>query len=434
MKCIQCGTDNTLKDRTGNNGRCKNCQHPFVFEPTTMGTRKVTDPLFAKAIADLSANGTLFFTRKQFLYYLENRLRTRGTLSVGFILFLLIFFNIWATGFIGGILSTVLGGPVWPFWLVPILVNGIFILILYRVSESSQGTYRSRKRAVRSLQVVGGILFIVGIICLVMFDLFLPFVAAVTLGIGAIYLGILQQFKQSEIAQTFVIQSDFPGWVTKWQQVNGSIEKMLPLPREESTPVVIDSDATAYSFDRLVVCDSAPVAQMLIANNFHFENNCAILSITGYPQSIFSTAMEMLRRNPELQVYALHDCSPRGLELLHHLRSSPQWFPDSTIAIIDVGLSPRQVMAVPGMFVQTSADSAAAARQMPAEVRYALSASEIIWLEAGNFVELESFTPKRLIQILNRGIAGSRDLGRDPEGTFLLVGESGGYYMTESFG
>ena len=36
MKCSQCHTDNTLKDRTFNGGRCKNCGHPFVFEPTAL--------------------------------------------------------------------------------------------------------------------------------------------------------------------------------------------------------------------------------------------------------------------------------------------------------------------------------------------------------------------------------------------------------------
>ena len=50
MKCIQCGTDNNLKERTANQGRCSKCNHAFVFEPTTMGAVKITDPFFAKAI------------------------------------------------------------------------------------------------------------------------------------------------------------------------------------------------------------------------------------------------------------------------------------------------------------------------------------------------------------------------------------------------
>ncbi|NJL68354.1 MAG: hypothetical protein HC894_19690, partial [Microcoleus sp. SM1_3_4] len=65
MKCINCQTDNKLKDRTANRGRCKQCNHPFVFEPTSMIGVKITDPMFAKAIADVSVNDTLLFTQKQ---------------------------------------------------------------------------------------------------------------------------------------------------------------------------------------------------------------------------------------------------------------------------------------------------------------------------------------------------------------------------------
>lgn len=36
MKCINCGTDNKLKDRTANQGRCLKCNHLFAFEPTSM--------------------------------------------------------------------------------------------------------------------------------------------------------------------------------------------------------------------------------------------------------------------------------------------------------------------------------------------------------------------------------------------------------------
>ena len=34
---------------------------------------------------------------------------------------------------------------------------------------------------------------------------------------------------------------------------------------------------------------------MLLANNFHFENNCAILSIEGYPPNVFETVRAMLK-------------------------------------------------------------------------------------------------------------------------------------------
>lgn len=41
---------------------------------------------------------------------------------------------------------------------------------------------------------------------------------------------------------------------------------------------------------------------------------------------IFETVMQMLSRNPELQLYTLHDASPRGVSLVHQLRTSSNWF------------------------------------------------------------------------------------------------------------
>ena len=94
----------------------------------------------------------------------------------------------------------------------------------------------------------------------------------------------------------------------------------------------------------MVVCDREEIARILISNNFHFENNCAILTIDGYPQSIFATTMEMLRRNPDLKVYALHNCSPSGIQLIHRLHADDTWFPDLATPIIDAGILPHQIM------------------------------------------------------------------------------------------
>src|SRR4028118_437257 len=77
MECINCQTDNNLKDRRANSGRCKKCNHQFVFEPTYMRGLEITDPMFAKAIADISVNDTLFFTPKQLFYLLEKRSRPK---------------------------------------------------------------------------------------------------------------------------------------------------------------------------------------------------------------------------------------------------------------------------------------------------------------------------------------------------------------------
>ena len=75
MKCVRCGTDNNLRDRTNNQGRCKNCNHPFVFEPSAVTDYRLmfTDPFFAKAINDISDQNRLYFTPKQLFYLLVQK-------------------------------------------------------------------------------------------------------------------------------------------------------------------------------------------------------------------------------------------------------------------------------------------------------------------------------------------------------------------------
>jgi DNA-directed RNA polymerase subunit RPC12/RpoP len=416
MKCIACSTDNTLKDRTGNYGRCKQCGHHFVFEPTSMGTVKVTDSMFQKAIDDLSRNDVLFFTPKQLAYFLDQRIKRKARLpTIGCVtpyIFLM---------FIAISVGTGLGNSSGTLFMV--FVPGIGVTLLFMMlgllfSRAYTSDAVTRKNCAKGLQFIGALALIWGVILAYVTGYLPGFFATALVGLLAIALGSRQIARSGGGQKPLFEQSQVQEWLTRWQSINAPITKM--------------SDVSAYSFDRLVVCDSATVAQMLIANNFHFENNCAILSVTGYPQSIFNTAMEMVQRNPELKVYALHDCSPRGLELPHHLRSSPQWFQNGGSKIIDIGLLPVQVMASQGMFVQTSTDMATAAKQMVAEVRRAFSQKEMDWLEAGNCVELESFTPQRLIQVLQMGINGSQMIDSGDSG-FLMVGDSG-YYTTDSFG
>jgi DNA-directed RNA polymerase subunit RPC12/RpoP len=433
MKCINCGTDNNLKDRTANYGKCIKCGHRFVFEPTSMGTIKITDPMFAKTISDISVNGTLAFTPKQLFYFLDSRFKQKSFNVSGFGC-LYLFFSVWATLFFGGFLSFLLGPN--SFAIVFYIYNLIWIISLFKKTKSSKLNNRGRKYSARGLQFLGGLVLIGGmIISLFIIKSFPAFVIAVITGMGAIYLGF-RQLNQPELPQESLFsENQVADWLNRWQQTNGTIPKLLPQPQPQNQLSAINPDVTAYSFDRLIVCDRAEIAQFLIANNFHFENNCAILSINGYPQSIFQTTMEMLRRNPDLKVYALHDCTSKGLGLIHRLKTSPAWFQNSNVAIIDIGINPRQVLATKkGIFLEISPQSANDAKQLTAEIRQELSPTEIQWLEAGNIVNLESFPPQKLIQVIQRGIANSQIIGSDNDNLMIVSSSDNFIYATESFG
>ncbi len=439
MKCIKCGTDNILTDRTTNSGRCKTCNHPFVFEPTTMAGVKVTDPRFKKAIDDISANNTLFFTQTQLAYFLDSRLRrSNSSTQMGC---LYIFMNVWFTGFFGGMSYSFLGNSIalmgipTPPGFYALAANLVFQFLtlssLYSQSKSKKVDSRSRRWSLKYLQLIGKLVLGIGSVLTVFFiPSFLLFSMVVVMGVGAIYLGNRQQ-ALPPVNQDFLFSKlDFQGWILRWKATNQSIPKLLEPPIEQLPMAAVSSDVSAYSFDRLVVCDRADIAQLLIANNFHFENNCAVLSITGYPKNIFDTTMEMLHRNPNLKVFVVHDCSPKGMGLVQRLQSSDRWFKGRNALIVDIGLTPRQVLAAKNIFIQTSEASAREAQQVDRSQWQGLATEEIKWLEAGNYVELESFTPQRLIQVINQSIAGNRDLsdsgGYAGDGSFISSSDSFG--------
>ncbi|HXG67644.1 MAG TPA: hypothetical protein VNO70_21255 [Blastocatellia bacterium] len=374
MKCIKCGTDNNLKDRTANNGRCKSCKHRFTFDPKASKEITFTDPFFANTIRLISAENTLFFTPRQFYYFFNGRKNKQaGCLQA--LGCLLIFI-----GAIGCVILLIETRSVISLFMLLFLFAGIALLV----------------PAVQRRLVAG-------------------------------------QPKKATVAPHQVNQ-----WLDRWKRANGSVPKLLPPPATSLEPARVNPDVQAYSFDRLIVCERESVAQFLIANNFHFEHNCAVLAIDGYPHNLFDTVMRMLRRNPALKVYALHNATPSGVHLVHRLMTDPKWFKESSgVTVYDLGLLPRQVMNR-RMFIEQSEGMAEQARKgMAPEVRHSLRPDEIKWLEEGYHVDLESIPPKQLLRVITLGIAKSRD----PQADDTLVPVYGGYsdgggaiYASDSFG
>jgi hypothetical protein len=436
MKCISCDTDNNLKDRTANMGRCKSCNHQFVFEPTAMPTAtKLTDPFFAKLILDLSANNTLFFTPRQLYYSLDKKLRSRESkmganlisIFIGFPV--VIFLIFWISGFFNIPYSTV----------APILFITYATLLIWGAAQNSisrQLNRRARQNNIQALKVLAGVLLLIGLPFSIITNTVAGIIAAIVLGCGAAWLSFDRQRQQSKIFDEFLIDREqFNIWLNQWTSINNQPVNMLAEPR--TITIAPSPDVTAYSFDRVVVCNSIQVAQILINNNFHFENNCAVLTINGYPENIFVTTMEMLRRNPDLKVYALHDCSPAGIQMVSQLRHQDNWFPDTTIPIIDVGILPRQIMNSMDATTRQSTRAASAAQRMSAEVRANLNTEELQWLETGCYLDLESFSPQQIIQILQRAINSSKELDIVENNGIVIIDSyepSVNFYTIDNFG
>lgn len=189
---------------------------------------------------------------------------------------------------------------------------------------------------------------------------------------------------------------------SKWATVNGVPDTMI-VAQTPKRPLV-ESDLGDYSFDRAVICDRNSTVDLLIANRFHFENNCAVLTASGYPSHLFEVVKKMLNRNPRLKVWVLHDATPEGCSLAYKLKNDPNWFPQGA-TIIDVGMRPGNCKGLEKVWIRGDFSVA----ETPA-----LTQDERVWLQH-NQLELAAIRPEQVIKRLYRSMT-----------TYETQGDSGG--------
>jgi len=180
----------------------------------------------------------------------------------------------------------------------------------------------------------------------------------------------------------------------KWIAAHGTPETLIVrqevLPRRRP----MEADVGDYSFDRAVITDRSSAVDLLVANNFHFENNCAILSVDGYPPHAFEVVRKMLRRNPRLQVFALHDATPVGCGQAHVLANDPEWFTQGA-RVVDVGLRPAHTLGWRALW----GPAVGALAGMPG-----LGAADAAWLRRYS-LELAALPPEQVLKRLFHAIS-----------------------------
>jgi len=193
----------------------------------------------------------------------------------------------------------------------------------------------------------------------------------------------------------------------RWVAVHGRPQGLIVRKDKPQRLGAPEPDIADYSFDRAVICDRARTVDLLVANNFHFENNCAVLAIGGYPQGPFETIRTMLKRNPKLQVFALHDADVPGCRLAHQLATDDAWFKGQA-SVTDVGLRPKQ--AEPHRRLLLSVPTAA----VPSD--RGISDDEARWLST-YALELAVIRPEQVLKRLFRAINRKEKAAGDSEGT-----------------
>ena len=232
--------------------------------------------------------------------------------------------------------------------------------------------------------------------------------------IPALLAAVIVNYVWGERRRRYHVQLDlgkFDGMLRAWREAHGDPKGLIvrAIPRgTPAPPRPLEADIADYSFDRAVICDRARTVDLLLANNFHFENNCAVLSIDGYPEAQFETVRAMLKRNPRLRVYALHDATPEGCRLAHTLATESAWFKGQA-RVTDVGLRPAQVTAFAGMYWPHTG--------LPVKSGNGIAWAESLWLTKYS-AELAIISPeqtlKRLYKAMTRTDTG--DGGGDSGG------------------
>ena len=232
---------------------------------------------------------------------------------------------------------------------------------------------------------------------------------------------LLRRYGLSPLAR--LDQNEFDALWQRWVEVHGRPQSLIGRKEKPKSKKVQEPDIGDYSFDRAVICDRARTVDLLIANNFHFENNCAVLSIGGYPEGPFETVRAMLKRNPKLQVFALHDATAVGCKLAHRLANDPEWF-QGQVPVTDVGLRPHHAPPFRGLLLPASASSVVTPDG-------GVTAREIAWLNK-YVLELAAIRPEQILKRLFRAINQQTDQVTDDTSFISDAGDSDG--GPDSFG
>jgi hypothetical protein len=348
--CARCGRDSKARERSG--GLCPSCHKEFAFAPGG----PFTDRAFASAIDAVSASGHLRWGVEHLCYDLARRMGKRTPFAR-------------ILGLVGCGLVAVASTA-----LAALLLGGAFV-----VGLASRGAHGSGNGPV--------LLAIIG--------------TGAALFAGWCWIRLARTPRPHFLLLTPAVFE--PLW-QRWLAVHGTPAGLI-VRRQSTTPKKrpAEADIGDYSFDRAVICDRSRTVDLLLANNFHFENNCAVLAISGYPAGPFETVRAMLKRNPKLHVFALHDATPNGCRMAHRLAHDSEWF-QGHVPVTDVGLRPRHAAPLDGLLLP--------AGEGPVVAGQGLTDEEALWLST-YALELAAIRPEQVLKRLYAAINQKKDDAQD---------------------
>ncbi|MGI5184566.1 hypothetical protein ACQEVZ_50760 [Dactylosporangium sp. CA-152071] len=151
-------------------------------------------------------------------------------------------------------------------------------------------------------------------------------------------------------------------------------------------------DLYDYGLPRLLVCQDAAIAGMLLANELHMESACPVFAERDLPLDPRLT--DALRRTGDAAVFVLHDASAAGYATVDAVR---EWAGE--LRVHPLGLRPVHAAA---LHLTTGPRATAVDLDAPA----GLEPWEVRRLRAGHTVEVAAVNPARLLRTVHRLVRG----------------------------
>jgi hypothetical protein len=164
-----------------------------------------------------------------------------------------------------------------------------------------------------------------------------------------------------------------------------------------------EPDLADYGLSRLLVCQHAALARMLLANGLHMALSCGVLA-ADEATPLGEPWRSMLGRTDGARVHLLHDASPEGLRLASEL---PRRLALPTgVRFGGLGLRPDQARRL-HLFAERRVAGWNDDGDWPG-----LAARERAWLRAGWRAEVEAINPARLLRALRRAMLAEPEAAR----------------------
>ncbi len=293
MRCVACDHNSKKKDQKVED-LCPKCGHRFALDLKVDG---IADGFMKQAVDAVSSNGTFKYLPAQLDYEVWRRSQPPTTEQR-----LLLSLILLAVLVAGGLVLFLMADSDNPLFFLTFLLIFFSLAGVYKASPVSNSRPRNPKSALRRYEAINP--------------------PTDKLGPGP--------YRPDR------------GRETKLQESPSDERGDAALVEIEtgSEPAMFSHKA---AFDRLLVCEYPEYRDFYIANDFHLHHACHVMGPDDIETEDGRALLDQLKQKPELDVFVVHDATPRGVKFVDEVQSDRRWLGGhAAAAVLDLGLLPDQ--------------------------------------------------------------------------------------------